>query len=249
MERDTERTRIDLARANQILVAQSVLDAFGHVSCRSPENSNRFLLSRSLAPELVTANDVLEYDLSSQPVVADAPALYSERVIHGAIYRARPDVMAICHHHASAILPFCLTDLKLQVVTQLGACIGSSSTPMWDQRTEFGATNHLVTTEAQARSLAKSLGDYPMVLMKRHGATVVGATVEELVFRCVYSCRDAELQLRGKEYGVVDAFTDEEIRLAAQFPRTTLVRAWDYWNVILGDAGRISQTDAQRETA
>lgn len=248
MAQAVEQAKGNLARANRILVIQGVLDAFGHVSCRSPENSDRFLLSRSLAPEQVTANDILEFDLSSQPLAAGAPALYSERVIHGAIYRARPDVMAICHHHAAAILPFCLTDLKLQVVTQLGACIGSSSTPMWDQRTEFGATNHLVTTEPQAQSLARSLGDYPMVLMRRHGATVVGSALEELVFRCVYSCRDADLQLRARQYGTIDAFTDEEIRLAAQFPRTTLVRAWDYWSdtLVASDATR---TNVETETA
>ncbi len=224
----------DLANANRMLANEGVLDAFGHVSYRNPLNPDRFFLSRSLAPEQVTPDDILEYDLDSEPLKKSDVALYSERVIHGAIYRARPEVSAVCHHHAGAMLPFCLTDLKLQVVTQLGACIGSASIPLWDQRTEFGATNHLVTTHDQAASLAACLGSHAMVLMKRHGATVVGETLQELVFRSIYSCRDADLQLKSAPYGQVDAFTEEEIRLASRFPEATLMRAWHYWTARLG---------------
>lgn len=233
MSMSVAETKTSLADANRILANEGVLDAFGHVSCRSPLDNGRFFLARSLAPELVSPEDILEYDLSSEPVEPTGQALYSERVIHGAIYRARPDVLAICHHHAGVILPFCLADLKLRVVTQLGACIGSSATPIWDQRDGFGATNHLVTTADQAQSLAACLGQYPMVLMKRHGATVVGASLQELVFRCIYSCRDAELQLKALQYGEVDAFTDEEIALASRFPDATLNRAWGYWQARL----------------
>ena len=222
----------DVAAANRILAREGVLDAFGHVSLRHPERADRFFLARSLAPELVTPADVLEFTLASQPVAPTGLSLYSERVIHGAIYRARPDVHAICHHHAPAVLPFCLTDLKLRVVTQLGASIGTD-VPVWDQRDEFGATNHLVTTEAEAASLARRLGPHRIVLMKRHGATVVGRSVQELVFRSVYSCRDAELQLAALRYGDIDAFTDAEIALASNFPDATLSRAWNYWNARL----------------
>jgi ribulose-5-phosphate 4-epimerase/fuculose-1-phosphate aldolase len=222
-----------LAQANRMLANEGVLDAFGHVSCRNPNDPNRFFLSRSLAPELMSPEDILEYDLSSEPVEPTKQAHYSERVIHGEIYRMRPDVLAICHHHASAILPFCLAGLKLRVVTQLGACIGSSVTPVWDQRKDFGATNHLVITAEQARSLATCLGQHPIVLMKRHGATVVGGSLPELVFRSIYSCRDAELQLNAQQYGEVDSFTDEEIILASKFPDATLNRAWDYWQARL----------------
>jgi ribulose-5-phosphate 4-epimerase/fuculose-1-phosphate aldolase len=230
---DVAALKTNLAEANRILAHEGVLDAFGHVSCRSPLNPGRFFLSRSLAPELVSLEDILEYDLNSEPVSPTSLALYSERVIHGSIYQARPDVVAICHHHATALLPFCLTNLKLRVVTQLGACIGSSSTPLWDQRDGFGATNHLVTTADQARSLAQCLGNNPMVLTKRHGATVVGGSLPELAFRCIYSCRDAELQLRALQYGQIDAFTDDEIELASKFPDATLKRAWGYWRARL----------------
>jgi HCOMODA/2-hydroxy-3-carboxy-muconic semialdehyde decarboxylase len=217
-----------LAIANRILAREGVLDAFGHVSLRHPADASRFYLARSLAPELVTTGDILEFDSSSQPVSPFEGALYSERVIHGAIYRARPDVAAICHHHAPVVLPYCLTDLKLRVVTQLGATIGKH-VPIWDQRDEFGATNHLVTKETEAASLARCLGANALVIMKRHGATVVGGSLRELVFRSIYSCRDAKLQLDALSYGPIDVFTDAEIDLAGEFPEATFVRAWDYW--------------------
>lgn len=223
-----ETPQTALATANRLLAREGVLDAFGHVSLRHPDDPERFFLARSLAPELVSASDILEFDLNSQPIAATDVALYSERVIHGALYRARPDVNAICHHHAPAILPFCLADLPLRVVTQLGATIGKH-VPVWDQRDAFGTTNHLVTRQDEAVSLAHRLGSHAMVLMKRHGATVVGTSLRELAFRSIYGCRDAELQLRARQYGSIDVFTDAEIDLAAQFPEATLARAWNYW--------------------
>jgi len=233
MSPDSPQTLVSLA--NRMLAREGVLDAFGHVSMRHPADPTRFFLSRSLAPELVSEADVLEYDLSGEPVVATKQALYSERVIHSVLYRMRPDVNAICHHHAASTMPFCLADLKLRVVTQLGASIGKT-VPLWDQRDEFGATNHLVTRDAEAISLAKCLGSNNMVLMKRHGVTVVGATLRELAFRSIYSCRDAELQLRAMSHGDISVFTDEEIALAEKFPEATLARAWDYWRSRLPNA-------------
>jgi HCOMODA/2-hydroxy-3-carboxy-muconic semialdehyde decarboxylase len=221
-----------LARANRILAREGVLDAFGHVSTRDPADSSRFYLSRSLAPELVTAADVLEFNLSSEPIKQTSVALYSERVIHGSIYASRPDVHAICHHHSPAMLPFCLTELRLSVVTQLGAAIGKV-VPRWDQRDEFGATNHLVTRHEEAISLARCLGDDSIVLMKRHGATVVASSLKELAFRSVYSCRDAELQLRALQYGAIDTLSDAEIEAAERFSETTISRAWDLWSAHL----------------
>jgi HCOMODA/2-hydroxy-3-carboxy-muconic semialdehyde decarboxylase len=214
--------------ANRILAREGVLDAFGHVSMRHPADPGRIYLPRSIAPELVTESDVLECDLSGEPVAPTKVPLYTERVIHSIIYKMRPDVNAICHHHAPAIMPFCLADLKLRVVTQLGAAIGKQ-VRLWDQRDEFGATNHMVTREDEAVAMTKCLGANNMVLMKRHGATVVGSSMRELVFRSIYSCRDAELQLRALTYGEISVCTDAEIDLAAKFPEATLSRAWDYW--------------------
>jgi ribulose-5-phosphate 4-epimerase/fuculose-1-phosphate aldolase len=228
-----EDPKILVALANRILAGEGVMDAFGHVSIRHPTNPEHFFLARSVAPELVTEADVLEYDLTGEPVTPTKLALYSERAIHSVLYRMRPDVHAICHHHAPSMMPFCLADLKLRVVTQLGATIGKV-VPLWDQRDLFGSNSHLVTREVEAMSLATSLASNNLVLMKRHGATVVGASLRELVFRSIYSCRDAELQLRALAYGNISAFTDEEIALAEKFPDATLVRAWDYWRSRLG---------------
>ena len=145
---------------------------------------------------------MLECDLTGEPVAPTKVGLYTERVIHSVIYKMRPDVNAICHHHAPAIMPFCLADLNLRVVTQLGVTIGKR-VPLWDQRDEFGATNHMVTREDEAVAITQCLGPNNMVLMKRHGATVVGSSMRELVFRSIYSCRDAELQLRALTYGEI----------------------------------------------
>jgi ribulose-5-phosphate 4-epimerase/fuculose-1-phosphate aldolase len=217
-----------LALANRIFANEGVVDAFGHVGVRHPENPERFFLARSLAPEAVTEHDILEYDMTSEPVEPFSGLLYSERVMYGAMFRARPDVNAICHHHAPAMLPFCLADMKLRVVTQLGATIGKQ-VPIWDQRDEFGATNHLVMREDEAVSLANCLGQNSIVLMKRHGATVVASDLRELAFRTIYSVRDAELQLNAMTYGPIDVFTDAEIDLAGNFPEASLSRAWNYW--------------------
>lgn len=217
-----------LALANRMFANEGVLDAFGHVGLRHPDNPEHFFLARSLAPVEVTEHDILEFDMTSEPVEPFSGMLYSERVMYGAIFRARPDVNAICHHHAQAILPFCLADIKLRVVTQLGATIGKH-VPLWDQRDEFGATNHLVMREHEAVSLVDCLGQNSVVLMKRHGATVVASDLRELAFRTIYSCRDAELQLRAMVYGAIDNFTDEEIDLAGKFPEASLSRAWNYW--------------------
>ena len=96
----------DLVIANRILAREEVVDAYGHVSVRHPDNPDHFLIARSLAPELVGPDDILELDLDGQPVRNDGRSLYLERFIHAAIFAARPDVMAVVHAHAEDTLPF-----------------------------------------------------------------------------------------------------------------------------------------------
>lgn len=224
----------DVVRLNRVLAHEGILDAFGHVSLRDSKRPDRFYLSRSCAPEIVAEVDVLAFDLTGSPVTQTTSALYAERVIHGAIYAARPDVSAVCHHHSPAILPFCLTNLALRPITQLGAVVGRS-VPSWDSRDRFGATNHLVTTQAQGDDLARALGDANLVLMRRHGATVVATTPAELAFRTVYACRNAEAQYHAALLGPVDTFDDAETELAARFPISTIERAWNLWCGKVGD--------------
>jgi hypothetical protein len=151
----------ELALANRIVANEGVLDAYGHVSMRHPDDPDRYLLSRSLAPELVTPDDLIEYDLDSRPVRDTNIAQYSERVIHGEIYKARPDVMSVCHHHAPAFMPLLATRTDYVPVFALGS-IGGSKPPFWDQRDEFGDTNLLVVKPAEGAALARALGHHWM---------------------------------------------------------------------------------------
>jgi ribulose-5-phosphate 4-epimerase/fuculose-1-phosphate aldolase len=220
--------RSQLSLANRILAKAGVLDAFGHVSVRHPERPEHFLLARSKAPELVREDDILEYDLDSVPVDGVGIPQYSERFIHSEIYRARPDVLAICHHHSPSVMPFCVAGIPVVPVYQHGALIGTH-VPMWDSRDEFGDTNLLVTNPAQGASLARALGSASMVLMRHHGATVVGARLQELVFRAVSACKNAEYQYRAMAIGTVTGLTEGEIERAANVPPAAIDRAWDLW--------------------
>jgi ribulose-5-phosphate 4-epimerase/fuculose-1-phosphate aldolase len=222
--------RYELALANRILANENVFDAFGHVSLRHPDDPGRYLLSRSRAPQLVEPDDILEFTLDSKPVSPPSVALYSERVIHGEIFKARPDVMAVCHHHAPAVMPFCIAGEELVPVFHLGAAMGAK-VPFWDSRDDFGDTNLLVVKPEEGASLARALGSHAMVLMRHHGATVVGASVRQLVFRSIYACRNAEFQMAAKSLKTVSALTQGEAELAAaiNLQPNAGTRAWDYW--------------------
>ena len=233
-----EQTRVDVALGNRILAHEGILDAFGHVSIRNPNNPDRYFLSRSRSPELVEPGDVLEYDLDSNPIKPTKDRLYAERVIHGEIYKVRPDVMAVVHHHAPAIMPFVIAGVDLLPVMHLGAVIGEK-VPTWDQYDEFGDTNLLVVKPEEGASLARALGDAPLVMMKAHGATVVGSNVQELVFRTIYSCRNAEYQFLANMLGNVTTLRPGEVEKGAQIHSmpTSSFRTWEYWNARLEKAG------------
>ena len=186
MPNATEEACYQLALANRIVAHEGVLDGFGHISIRLPADPGRYLLARSRSPELIEPADILEFSLDSKLLTATDQLPYGECVIHGSIYQLRPDVNAVCHHHSMAILPFCVTGVALQPLVGLGATMGSP-VPFWDSRDEFGDTPMVVTTAEQGLSLARALGSSAMVLMRRHGATVVGATLQETVFRTIFS--------------------------------------------------------------
>jgi len=221
----------ELVLANHILAHENVLDGFGHVSLRAPDDPNTYFLSRARAPELVAREDLIRFTLASEPLGSPKEALYSERVLHGEIYRARPDVMAVCHHHAEAVMPFCIsTKTVLRPVIHLGAVIGHPI-PTWDSRDEFGDTNLLVTKPEEAQSLARALGNSFVVLMRRHGATVAGRTLRELVFRCMYLVANARTQLAAANLGEYETLSAGETRLSAEFNLRpySIDRAWDRW--------------------
>src|ERR1700754_2576816 len=222
--------RRELALANRMVANEGVLDAFGHVSMRHPENPNRYFLSRSRAPELVEADDLIEYDIDSQPIREPGVGQYSERVIHGEIYKARPDVMSVCHHHSPAFMPLLATGTDYVPVFHLGA-VGGIKPPFWDQHDEFGDTNMLVVKPEEGASLARALGKGWMVLMRRHGVTVAGSSVRDCVFRSIYSSRNAEHQLAAHALGHVSPLTRGEAEMAAQLNLAPgpLARAYEYW--------------------
>jgi HCOMODA/2-hydroxy-3-carboxy-muconic semialdehyde decarboxylase len=231
--------RIELALANRIVANEGVIDAFGHVSMRHPDNPNRYFLSRSRAPELVGPDDFIEYDLDSQPVRTPEYTQYSERVIHGEIYKARPDVNSVCHHHSPDFMPLLATGADYIPVFHLGA-VGGIKPPYWDQHDEFGDTNMLVIKPEEGASLARALGSKWMVLMKRHGVTVAGTSVKDCVFRSVYSSRNAEYQVRAMTIGTnVASLSPGEAELCGSISTKTtgLMRAWEYWSMRVAKAG------------
>ena len=238
--------RHEVAVANRILGYEGVIDAFGHVSLRHPERPDRYLLSRSRAPALVEPDDILEFTLDSEPVEPPTVQLYAERVIHGEIYKARPDVIAVCHHHSAAIMPFAISGEAMVPVFHLGAAMGPV-VPYWDSRDDFGDTNLLVVKPEEGASLARALGKHSMVLMRRHGATVVGASLRELVFRSIYSCDNARYLAEAKRLGNFGPLTPGEVAMAQEiYTRpNTHTRAWEYWATRLEKRGEMPAPTAK----
>jgi len=228
----------ELVLANRILSNEGVLDGFGHVSVRHPSDPGRYLLSRARAPLMVEPDDILEYTLDSEPVKRSSARPYSERVIHGCIYQARSDVIAVCHNHAPAVLPFCVAGKAIVPVFHVGATIGEQ-TPFWDQADEFGDTNLLVTKPEEGQSLARALGKHSVVLMRRHGATVVGGGLKELVSRSIFLCQNAEYQMRAYLLGTPSPLRPGEVKLAGgvNVMPTVVSRTWEYWVHRLEAAG------------
>jgi ribulose-5-phosphate 4-epimerase/fuculose-1-phosphate aldolase len=216
----------DLVTANHVLASEGILDGYGHVSVRDNRNPNHYFLSRSLAPGLVTAADIIEYGLDSN-AIDDTRLGYRERFIHGEIYKARPDVMAIVHDHSQAVIPFSVSSVPLRAVSHMGAFIGLG-VPVFEIRDVDGMTDMLVSNPKRAQALAKVLGDHPAALMRGHGAVVVGATVKEAVGRAYYLDSNAKLQEQAILLGgKVTYFEPEEAKKTA--PQDGFERAWDVW--------------------
>jgi ribulose-5-phosphate 4-epimerase/fuculose-1-phosphate aldolase len=238
-DRKTAESHAELALANRIVAHEGIIDAFGHVSMRDPKNPHRYWLSRSRAPELVTADDLIEYDLESQPVRTPKHTQYSERVIHGEIYKARPEVMSVCHHHCPAFMPLLATRTDYVPIFHLGA-VGGIKPPFWDQHDEFGDTNMLVVKPEEGASLARAMGKGFMVLMRRHGVTVAGTSIKDCVFRTIFSARNAEYQVRAMTLDhSIESLSPGETELAGGISAKTtgLTRSWEYWSMRVAKAG------------
>jgi ribulose-5-phosphate 4-epimerase/fuculose-1-phosphate aldolase len=223
----------DLVIANRVLAREEVVDAYGHVSVRHPDDPRRFLIARSLAPELVTAEDILELGLDGQPVRDKTRTLYLERFIHAAIFEARPDVMAVVHAHAEDTLAFGVANAtQLRPVIHSGSFIGIE-VPVWDIADNFGDTNLLVTNMEQGRDLAKCVGGNNVALMRGHGFAAAGRTLIEVVRMSVYLPRNARILMRAKQLGGAIKYLSPgeiEARNRGYSPYSTETwRAWEYW--------------------
>jgi ribulose-5-phosphate 4-epimerase/fuculose-1-phosphate aldolase len=200
---DTDEERIaDLVLANRILADQGVLDGFGHVSVRSAKNPKHFYMARSRAAALVTREDIVEFDADSKAIDAEGRELYSERYIHGEIFRARPDVQAVVHSHSTAVLPFSLTKAPLKAVIHVAFFLGAEAAPVFDLRDAEGEDNHmLVRTPQSGAALARALGSRSVVLMRGHGMAVAGNSARQAVFKAIYTQVNAQVLAEAMKIG------------------------------------------------
>ena len=236
----------DLVIANRILSCEGVVDGYGHVSIRHPTNPDHYFMSRSLAPELVTRDDLIEFRLDGTPVRPDERPLYLERFIHGAIYEARPDANAAIHSHAEDMLPFGITKVPYRTVIHSASDVGST-VPVWDIAEKFGDhTNLLVTTMDQGRDLAARLAGNAMVLMCCHGFAAASSTLPGLVRMSVYAPRNARVLLAAMRMGSGEARTlspgeIEARRESLDMYAPAMQRGWRYWATRAGCADMLDR--------
>jgi ribulose-5-phosphate 4-epimerase/fuculose-1-phosphate aldolase len=244
---DIKAVTRELVVANRILSREDVVDAYGHVSVRHPDNPNRFLIATSIAPELVTEDDIVELDLDCAPITDDGRPLYHERFIHGAIYQSRLDVQAVVHAHSEDVLPFAISTSPLRPVIHSGSFMGAK-VPVWDIAEKFGTgTNMLVTNIEQGLDLAKALGGNNVTLMRGHGFAAAARSLIEAVRMSVYVPRNARALTRARMLGGdIKPLHDGEIaaRNAGYKPHSLETnRAWQYWAHKAGCAHLIEDDD------
>lgn len=220
----------DLVAANHILSDQGVLDAFGHVSVRHDGEPNRFLLARNMAPAQVQAEDFITYGLDGTPVDAGDRRSYLERFIHGSIYRARPDVMAVVHSHSPAVLPFAIAKgARLRPVCHMSGFLGGG-TPLFEIRQAAGpSTDLLISNDGLGRALADTLAGANFVLMRGHGSTTVASSLKLVVYRAIYAEGNARLQLQTLQLGEPEYLTEEECAATVSSVEGQVDRPWNLW--------------------
>jgi ribulose-5-phosphate 4-epimerase/fuculose-1-phosphate aldolase len=226
----------DLVAASHILADQGVLDGFGHVSLRHPGAANRYFLSRAIAPAIITPDDIMEFDLDSNPVDQRGRLMYIERYIHGEIYKARPDVNAVVHSHSPTVVPFTVSSVKLQAICHMSAFIGGG-VPNFEIRDTAGMTDLLIRDAQLGHDLAKTLGNHDVALMRGHGNICVGANVMTAVYRAVYTEVNARLQAQAIALGGSVTFLDKgEYDLINGRADKHFHRPWQMWKRRVGAA-------------
>ena len=219
----------DLVAGSRILADQNVLDAFGHVSIRHPTHPDRYLMSRNLAPALVTTDDIIEYDLNSNPLNDNGRRSFLERFIHGEIYRARQDVKAVVHTHSPAVIPFSVTQTKMMPISQMGSFL-ASGVPIFEIRNSGGMTNLLVSNNKLGKALAATLGSTSAALLRGHGNVVVGPSIQIAVARAIYMEGNARLQVTAMALGGPITYVDKEEAELFDTPfQQQIQRPWELW--------------------
>lgn len=217
-----------LVLANRILYRKGVVDGFGHVSARHDRSPQHFLLARSMAPGLVRRDDILTFDLDGVAQHGGDRRVYLERFIHAEIYRVRPDVQAVVHSHSPSVIPFGATRQPLRPIFHMSGFLGDGAA-LFDIRETAGDTDMLIGNSALGAAMAKSLGEKAVVLMRGHGSTVVGDSVEQAVFRAIYAEVNARLQIEAMQLGEVTYLNAQEAQKAAATNDTVISRPWELW--------------------
>jgi ribulose-5-phosphate 4-epimerase/fuculose-1-phosphate aldolase len=219
----------DVVTANHILYDQGVVDGFGHISARHDKDPNRYLLSRSMAPALVTGDDIMEFDLDSNPIDARGRSPYLERFIHGEIYKVRPDVMAIVHSHSPAVLPFADTNVALLPMNHIAGFLGAGP-PVFEIRTVTGPeSDMLVRSNVIGRALAQTLGPHQVALMRGHGSVAAAQSVKHVVFRAVYTEVNAHTEIEALKIGKPTFLNEKEAAAAMKTNDGLVDRPWALW--------------------
>jgi ribulose-5-phosphate 4-epimerase/fuculose-1-phosphate aldolase len=216
-----------LVIANRILAAEGVVDAYGHISARHPNNPKRYFLARSRSPELVEVADIMEFELDGTPVDAQGRKPYLERYIHGALYEARPEVNSVVHNHAREVVPFSVSKTRLRPIAHVCGRIGAN-VPVWDIRDKFGDTDLLVVNMEQGHDLARCVGNNVVALMRGHGAVATGPAIEEAVLTAIYLQVNAKMQMDAMRLGDVTYLSPGEIEKTLYQPKVGTERAWEY---------------------
>jgi ribulose-5-phosphate 4-epimerase/fuculose-1-phosphate aldolase len=217
----------DLVAANRILAEHGVIDAYGHVSIRSPDNPKRFFLARAIAPETVQMDDLLEYDLDANPINAKGRDSVSERYIHSEVYRARPEVMSVVHNHSPSVVPFSVTGVPMRALFHMAAFVGEG-VPNFEIRKVKKGSDLLVRDPKLGAALARTLGAKPACLMRGHGSVVVGENLLRAVGRSIYLELSARMQMQALLLSKKITYLDAG-EVKALNPVQDYKRAWPLW--------------------
>lgn len=225
----------EIVTGTGILINEGVLDTFGHISARDPDDPGSFYLAQKMAPSLVTTGDIQRYNLEGE-TTENRPS-YLERFIHSEIYKARPDVQSVLHSHSPAVLPYCCVDRPLRPVIHMGAFLGDA-VPVYEIRDKHGDSTDLFgNAQSVCADIAESLGNYPVVLMARHGVVNVGSSIREVVYRAIYLELNAAVQTTSLQVGNIKYLTPGEIDMAGKLVGAQIDRGWEHWSQRLKWAG------------